>query len=136
MNEKINWCQSNLSINFNKTHLLQFLTNQQNKVNIQILVPDSIIPNVNCTKFLGLLLDSTLSRKAHISELSSKLNKACYAIRAIKPFMSLKTLRAIYFSYFHSLMSNGIIFTGNAHVANDNFKIQKGVIRILTNKSK
>ena len=30
MNETINWCQSNLlSINFNKTHLLQFLTNQQ-----------------------------------------------------------------------------------------------------------
>ena len=32
MNETINWCQSNLlSINFNKTHLLQFLTNQQKK---------------------------------------------------------------------------------------------------------
>ena len=32
MNETINWCQSNLlSINFNKMHLLQFLTNQQKK---------------------------------------------------------------------------------------------------------
>ena len=32
MNETVNWCQSNLlSINFNKMHLLQFLTNQQKK---------------------------------------------------------------------------------------------------------
>ena len=50
--------------------------------------------------------------------------------------MSLKALRAIYFSCFHSLMSYGVIFWGNAHVANDIFKIQKRVIRIVTNKSK
>lgn len=137
MNETINWCQSNLqSINFNKDHFLQFLTNQQKKVNIQTVVPDSIIPNVNSTKFLGLLLDSSLSWKAHITELSSKQNKACYAIRATKPIMSLRALRTIYFSYFHSLMSYGVIFWGNSHIANDIFKIRKRIVRILTNKSK
>ena len=48
--------------------------------NIQIKGPDSIILNTNSTKFLGLLLDNTLSWKAHITELVSKLTKACYAI--------------------------------------------------------
>ena len=62
LNESINWFHSNLlSLNFNKTHLLQFLTKQQNKVTFQIIVPDSIIANINSTKFLGLLIDNTLS---------------------------------------------------------------------------
>jgi hypothetical protein len=100
------------------------------------VAPDSIIPNVNSTKFLGLTIDSTLSWQGHISDLSSKLNKVCYAIRAVKSFMSLKALKTVYFSYFHSIMSYGIIYWGNSCVSNDIFKIQKRTIRILTNKSK
>jgi len=38
--------------------------------NSNIVVPDSIIPNVNSTKFLGLTIDSTLSWKGHILDLS------------------------------------------------------------------
>jgi hypothetical protein len=65
-------------------------------------------------------------------ELTSKLNKACYAIRA-KPFMSLDVLRMIYFSEVHSVRSYGIIFGGNSHHSNSIFKIQKRIIRIITN---
>ena len=68
-------------MNYEKTHFLPFLTKQRNRLNIQIIAPDSIIPNVNSTdsiipnvnstdsiipnvnstKFLGLTMDSTLS---------------------------------------------------------------------------
>ena len=77
------------------------------KFNVQIVVPRSVLPKVNSTKFLG-------SWKGHILDLSAKLNKACYAIRTIKSFMSLKALKTVYFSYFHSVMSYGIIFWGNS----------------------
>ena len=94
----INWFQNNLlSMNYEKTHFLQFLTEQRNRLNIQIIAPDSIIPNVNSTKLLGLTMDSTLSWKGHTRELSVKLNKACYAVRTIKSFMSLKALKTIFF---------------------------------------
>jgi hypothetical protein len=53
--------------------------------------------NVNSTKFLGLTIDQTLSWKGHILDLSLKLNKA---------------LKTVYFSYFHSIMSYGVIFWG------------------------
>jgi hypothetical protein len=133
----INWFQNNLlSMNYEKTQLLQFFTKQYNKINVHIMAPDSIIPNVNSTKFLGLTIDSTLSWKGHISDLSSKLNKACYAIRAVKSFKSLKVLKTVYFSYFHSIMSYGVILWGNSCVSNGIFKIQNRTIRILTNKSK
>jgi hypothetical protein len=39
----------------------------------------------------------------------------------------------IYFSYVHSVMSYGIIFGGNSHYSNNIFKIQKRIIRIITN---
>ena len=50
--------------------------------------------------------------------------------------MTLDVLRMVYFSYFHSVMSYGIIFWGNSHLSSNIFKIQKTVIRIITNKSK
>ena len=114
MDVAINWFQNNLlSMNYEKTHFLQFLTKQHSKFNVLIVIPDSIIHNVNSTKFMGLTIDSTLSWKGHILDLSTKLNKAGYAISAVKSLMSLKALKTIYFSYFHAIMSYGVIFWGN-----------------------
>ena len=100
-----------------------------------MIVSDVIIPVVNCTKFLGLSLDSKLSWNAYSLELSIKLNKAYYTLRAIRSYVSPKVLISVYFSYFHSL-SYGIIFWGSSHITGDIFKIQKRVVRILTNNSR
>jgi len=125
MTEITNWFQSNLlTLNCNKTHFMQFLTKKQNERKIQIIVPNSIKTNINSTKFLGLIIDNTLSWKDHIAALTSKLNKACYAIMAIKPLMSVDILRMIYFSYVHSVVSYGIIIWGNT-LSNSIFKFQK-----------
>jgi hypothetical protein len=37
------------------------------------------------------------------------LCKACYSVKVIKPIMLTETLKIIYYSYFHSLLTNGII---------------------------
>ena len=42
------------------------------------------------TKFLGLLIDDTLTWDNHIDQLISRLNSACYSIRAIKSALSRK----------------------------------------------
>ena len=102
---------------------------------IQIIACNTLISNANSTKFLGITIDNTPSWKVHILDLTSKLNKACYAITTVKPFMSSNVLRTVYFSYFHSIMSYGI-FWGNSSFCNNIFKIQKKIISIITNKSK
>ena len=91
---------------------------------------------MNSTKFIVIIIDGSFWWKEHISDLTSKLNKACYAIRAVKPLLSVHELRTIYFSYFHSIMSYGIIFWGNSPVSSKIFKIQKRAIRIMINKSR
>ena len=137
LTETSKWFQSNfLSLNCDKTHFLQFFTKKQTELQIQITTPNSVISNINSTKFVGLIVDSTLSWKDHISELASKLNKACYAIRAIKPLMSLEVLKTVYYSYVHSALSYGIIFWGNSHFSDSIFKIQKRILRVITNSGK
>ena len=137
LNETINWFQSNfLTLNCNKTHFLQFLTKKHNRIKMQIISCNTIITNINTTRFLELIIYSSLSWKDHIIELTSKLNKACYAIWAIKPFMSLDAEKMIYYSFVQSLTSYGIIFWGNSHLTDSIFKVQKRIIRIITNAGK
>jgi hypothetical protein len=103
---------------------------------MQILYSSKAIATIKSIKFLGLTLNTTLNWKHHISELIPRLNTACFAIRSIKPFMPLNVLRSTYFSYAHSIMSYGLIFWGNSTDSDDVFKIQKRIIRIITNSNK
>ena len=119
-----------------KHFFLQFLTKRDNKLNMQVSFGNRKIATAQSLKFLGLTIDTTLIWKHQIGELTSRLNKACYAIRLIKPFMSLDVLRSTYFSYAHSIISYGIIFWGNSSYSEDIFKIQKKIIRIIMNSSR
>ena len=113
---------------------MHFLTKKQNERKIQITASNSIKTNINSTKFLDLIIDNTLSWKDHIAALASELNKACYAIRVIKPFMSVDILRMIYFSYVHSVMLYGINFWGVIHIIATAFlKLKKKIRRNITN---
>jgi len=93
---------------------MQFMSKTSHPINININLKTNRIDNVYCTKFLGLILDSTLSWKPHIDQLIPKLNSACYVIRFLKPIISVGNLRMIYFSTVHSIISYGIIFWGNS----------------------
>jgi len=108
-----NWFLSNLLVvNYNKTHFLQFFTKKHKEIPLQILAGNSLLTNISITKFLGLTIDSRLSWKDHIMALTTKLNKACFAIRAMKPILTLKVLRVTYYSYFHSELRHMELFLG------------------------
>ena len=97
-----------------KHFFFQFETKANKENNTQILYSNKTIATAKSIKFFGLTLDTYINWKHHISELIPRLNKACYAIRSIKPFMWLNVLRSTYFSYAHSIMSYGLIFWGNS----------------------
>jgi hypothetical protein len=48
---------------------------------------DKSIHRKSNTKFLGIIMDSTLQWKAHTDSLLTKLNTACYALRTLKQMM-------------------------------------------------
>jgi hypothetical protein len=106
------------------------------EMDIQVSFSNRKIATAQILKLLGLTVDTSLTLKCHIGELTSRLNMSCYAIRSIKPFMSLDVLRSTYYLYVHSIISYGIIFWGNSSHSEEIFKIQKRIIRIIMNSSK
>jgi len=127
------WFKENLlTLNTDKTNILQFYTRNE-LPDLRILYGDKQLHTVNTTKFLGIIIDSTLSWKQHVDNITSKLNKACFAIRTVKAYVATAILKTIYFSYFHSVMTYGVIFWGNSVGSKHIFKIQKGVIKIIYN---
>ena len=128
------WFQTNLlSLNLNKTYYMQFLSKTNYVINVNISHKTIQISNVYHKNFLGLTQNSTLFWKPHKDQLISKLNSACHVIRSLKSLIPLETLRMIYFSRVHDIISYGIIFWGNSIYSNTIFKFQKRVIRIMMN---
>jgi hypothetical protein len=74
-------------LNYDKTYFLQFLTKTDNGINMLVSFGNRKIVTAQSLKFLGLTIDTTLAWKIHSGELTSRMNKTCYAIRLIKPFM-------------------------------------------------
>jgi hypothetical protein len=64
-----------------------------------------------------------------------KLNKASYVSRSLKQVLFSESLKMVYFSIFHSVMSYGIMFWAVSTYSKIIFTIQKRVIRIITNSS-
>jgi hypothetical protein len=87
------------------------------------------IANTSNTKCLGLTLDNTFSWKNHIDTIVPKLSSACFTVRAVKPFLSQESLRMVYFSYFLSIMTYGLVFRGKSYHSNTVFEPQKRNVR-------
>jgi hypothetical protein len=90
--------------------------------NINVNYGDIQIDSICNIKFLGSIVDSSLSWKDHINHLVTKLSAASYSIRILSVVMIQESLKMIYFAYVHSVMSYGIIFWGN--LTNRHFRVR------------
>ena len=120
-----------LSLNFEKTYPIQFISKSTCTSDIQITYEDQQIRTAIETKFLGLFINITLSRTTHIERTQSKLSSACYAMQPIKLYVSPSTLKMIYYSFFHSVMTYGLLFWGHTSDSIKIFRLQKKIIRIM-----
>jgi hypothetical protein len=121
-----NWFRCNsLSLNFDKTYFVHFRPKNSYEIDIKISCHNKLIEETKNTKFLGLDMDSSMSWKKQLDQMIIKLNRACYAIRYVKHFMSQDTSGTIYFSYFHPVLLYGIIFWGNSAYSSNIFKNSK-----------
>jgi hypothetical protein len=78
------WFKVNLlTLNFSKTYCIEFLTRNRCPMDIHIDDDSDRIVNTTNTKFLGLIIDNSLSWNGHVGWLMPRLGSACYAIRAV-----------------------------------------------------
>jgi hypothetical protein len=92
---------------------------------------NKLISKAHDTKFLDIHIGNILSWKIHIEQILHTLSAACCAVRSVKPYTCQKTLKMVYYAYFHSTMAYRIIYWGNYTYSINILKIQKKAIRIV-----
>jgi hypothetical protein len=124
------WFKKNsISLNTKQTYYINFTSIYKVERDLRDL--GAIITSADYTKFLALIIEYSITWERHIDEVIKKLCRACYMIRNIKPIVSMNTLQSIYHSYFHSVMTYGLMFCGNSSHAERVFKVQRRVIRLI-----
>ena len=124
---------NSLFLNLSKTYFVQFSSKGLKYFDINITHGNNNIPKVHDIKFLGLNINNTLSQKTHKNEILPKLCSACFAMRSV---VSQHTLKVIYYSYFHSITSYGIIFWGHSANSLRVFRLQKRIRIMMGCKSR
>ena len=59
------------------------------------------------------------------------LSSVSYAMRSVKPYVTINTLKMLYYSYFHSIMTYGLLFWGKSQDSIKIFRLQTKIIRIM-----
>jgi len=94
-----NWFAVNLlSLNLKRTQIYAFYDKKTSVYEISIGYNNMFISNILNPKFLGLVITKSLSCNDHITHPSTKLSKACYVLKCIRPFMSQDKLKSVYYS--------------------------------------
>jgi hypothetical protein len=96
---------------------------------------DKQMNSTHCIYFLGETLDSTLSWQGHITKVITKLNSACFALRTLKLFLTIKDLRMVYFACVRFVIMYSLPFWENAVNSNNVFITQRRIIRAILNVS-
>ena len=132
------WLNVNrLSLNIDKTNFVIFHPfNKPLKYNVTILIHKKAISEQNSIKYLGIIIDSTLSWKDHVIHLSKKLSRVVGILYKLKHFVNKKIMNNIYYALFYSHVIYAIEVwgsTSNIYI-NNIIILQKRVIRLMSNK--
>ena len=129
----IDWFRANkLSLNISKTNYVVFHP-KRIKINDNIFSNDpplkfgnEVIERKTFVKFLGLLLDENLDWSKQCTHILAKLSSSLYMMNMAKNFLSLDTRKTLYYSYFYSHLTYGILLWGpNAYQYHINSIYQK-----------
>ena len=114
------WFRANkLSLNVEKTKFTLFHKPSQSE-NLPLKLPtlrlnDILIERKESLKFLGILIDETLSWKKHIKVIETKIACAIGILYRSRTFLDLNSRKLLYFSFVHSHLSYANIAWGSTH---------------------
>ena len=134
------WLDANrLSLNISKTNYAIFHSpSRRIDEFIRIKLGSQTLTRVDYIKHLGVLVDSTLSWKPHITELSKSLARTTGIFFKIRHYISRETLKLLYYSLLYSFISYAIVVWGLTHptVLDCLYKLQKKVVRAVSFKDR
>ena len=120
-----------LSLNKEKTFFITF-GNYADSVpkKIVLKIKETEIKRVKSVRYLGVILDYRLNWSNHTEYVRNKIKYLLYVFYKLKQTTSIFVMRIIYYAFFHSIVSYGIIAWGGAYNNNIN-QLQSLQNRIL-----
>ena len=140
MNKVLNklylWLNVNrLSLNIEKTNYVIFHPyNKPMKRQVTIKINRKAIDEKESIVYFGVLIDSTLSWKNHILNISKKIARAIGIMYKLRPFLPLKVMRNVYYSLIYSHIIYAIEAWGSAFKTELEkiLVLQKRAMRLMT----
>ena len=125
------WLNVNrLSLNIDKTNYIIFHPyNKPVKEHITIKINKKAISEKEFIKYLGVLVDSTLSWKYQISNITKKISRSIGIMYKLRPFLPLNVMKNIYYSLIYSHIIYAIEVWGST------FKTELDKILILQKRA-
>ncbi len=124
-----------LSLNIDKTNFIIFKSPQHSSPEtVNIKIGNLPIKQTCYVKFLGVLLDESLSWKYHLTELSKKLARTCGMFFKVRHFLPIHVLVCLYNSLFSPFLQYGILVWGLTYETHINpvLLLQKRAIRAIS----
>ena len=126
------WLSINrLKLNVGKTKAM-LLSKDGLVIDAGLTFEGSYLETVNSFKFLGVVINSNLDFKEHYKMVNKKLLSAVFVITKLSSFLPTSCLRHLYFAYFESNISYGLIVWFpllNQYQRDSLCKLQKRLIR-------
>ena len=136
LNKIVSWMNINkLFLNFSKSNFMIFTGKRLNH-QFNIKLGDVNLKRVYQTKYLGVIIDSNLTWKPHLTNLRNKLIRHCHLLNKTKNLVPKKTLIQIYYSTIYPHLQYAITAWGNANktLIEKMFVMQKTIIKIILKK--
>ena len=114
----------NLVLNLDKTNKMKLIAKNSSHSTLHIGYKEKYVEETVNRKFLGLQIDNHINWKNCTEETIPKLIAACYAIKSMVHISNISTVKSIYHTYFHSIITYGIILGGNSFNSGKIFTLQ------------
>ena len=123
-----------LSLNIAKTNFLVFHPyNKPVNQRITLKIHKNAISEKDQIKYLGVILDSTLTWKAHIEKICKTVCRSIGIFYKIRPFVNLRILKTLYYSLIYPHLIYAIEVWGSADNVHLNhiLMLQKRTVRMI-----
>ena len=124
-----------LSLNIAKTNFLVFHPyNKPIKQRITLKIHKKAISESAYIKYLGIMIDSTLTWNIHIDKISKTISRSIGLLYKIRPFVNNKILKMLYYSLVYPHLNYVTEAWGSADPTylNRILILQKRIVRMLT----
>ena len=124
-----------LSLNIDKTNFIVFHPyNKPLNHKITLKIYKKALSEKDSIKYLGVMIDSTLSWHIQIDNISKKISRAIGLLYKIRPYVNIKIIKTLYYSliYPHLLYAIEVWGSADATCINKLNVLQKRVVRLIT----